>query len=175
MEFGIILKVSIPSGCFCCSPTCTTRCTGIWCIYQYIWWPLIRISLCCSIYLVISVAIERLSAVCNPLAYRCDLASGNIPTWRLNSGSNMPRNSDLSSTFFPALHLHSRWTFPGNKAHSLPFLAVCCQDRNDNEIVADSLRRRLWSSARTSPVVANVPLIPILCKSTLTWGYCAIY
>ena len=31
---------------------------------------LIRISLCCSIYLVISVAIERHSAVCNPLAYR---------------------------------------------------------------------------------------------------------
>ena len=34
---------------------------------------LIRISLCGSIYLVTSVAIERHSAVCNPLAYRCSV------------------------------------------------------------------------------------------------------
>ena len=33
-------------------------------------YSLFRISLCCSIYLVISVAIERHTAVCKPLAYR---------------------------------------------------------------------------------------------------------
>ena len=37
-------------------------------------------SLCGSIYLVISVAIERHSAVCNPLAYRCSVPSVTITT-----------------------------------------------------------------------------------------------
>ena len=36
----------------------------------------LRISMCGSIFLVVSVAIERHSAVCNPLAYRSDPAMG---------------------------------------------------------------------------------------------------
>jgi len=38
--------------------------------FPYTHYPLYRISMCSSIFLVVSVAIERQEAVCNPLAYR---------------------------------------------------------------------------------------------------------
>jgi len=47
-------------------------------IFPYFHYPLYRISLCCSICLIISMAIERHSAVCNPLTYREQHASGRF-------------------------------------------------------------------------------------------------